>query len=341
MKVLNWLKKHKIKVTIAIIFLVIFAYFRSRSNSVTYIEYQVESKNLVETLELSGTVDAELLANLHFPAGGLVTYAPFKEGDQVNKYETIASLDQRQLKLSLEKQLNIYTKQLNTFDQTNENNEDEIYSGEINSELRRILDGAQYDLDNSVIDVELQDLSIKLSRLYSPISGILVHSPITVPNVNVSLTDSWIVVDPNTLIFVADLDETDLAKVEVGQHVTIILDAFPDKEFESTVSSISYTPKETSTGTTYEIKIILPAEAMQELRLGLNGTASIKIGEKLDTPTLPQSAISIEPEGTVVYVKNGNKYETKNIVMGVSENGDVEIISGLEKGDTVYAKEEK
>lgn len=341
MYLLNWVNTNRIKLAIILIIIGLLLFLRSRANQDSYIPYTVESKTLTETLELSGTVEADAIANLHFSTGGLVTYSPFKEGDQVSKYSTIASLDQRQLELSLKKLLNLYAKERHDFDQTQDDNETEIDAGNVEQELVRILESAQYDLDNSVIDVEIQSLAIKLSRLYSPLNGILVHSPITVPNINVGITDVWTIVDPTTLVFTADLDETDLEKVKVGQHVTIVLDAYPDKDFPSTISSISYSPKETTTGTTYEIKIPLPKEAMADLRLGLNGSVVINIGEKADALTLPQSAISIEPEGTIVYVKEGNKYEKKNIVMGISDGDNVEIVNGISKGDVVYVKEEE
>lgn len=330
----NWIKLGILSVVVAIIIV------RSRASIVEYIPYTVESQSITETLELSGTIEADSVANLHFATGGLVTYAPFKQGDSVAKFQTIASLDQRQLQLSLDKLLNLYAKERHDFDQTQDDYSNDIDLGNIETELNRILESAQYDLDNSVIDVELQDLSIKLSRIYSPISGILVHSPITVANVNVLPTDIWTIVDPTSLVFTADLDETDLSLVKVGQPVSIILDAYPDREFSSSVTSISYTPKETTTGTTYEIKLILPAESVQDLRLGLNGSASINIGQKENTLVLPQSAISIEPEGTVVYYKDGDKYLPRSIVMGTSDGDVVEIVSGVSEGDVVYAKEE-
>lgn len=325
-------------VIVAIAILVIGGYFWRRSaNAPTYTPYAVTENTLTETLELSGKVGAESIATLRFGAGGLVTYVGAKEGDTVKKWQTLASLDTRQLQKVLEQKLNLYAIQRGTFEQTIDDNDNSVPDGDLARELQRLLAKNQYQLDNTVRDVEYQDLSLRLSRLYSPLEGILVQAPTNVANVQVAPTDTWVVVDPSTLEFVADLDETDLAKVKVGQKVIVVLDAFEEREIESEITKISYTPKETSTGTTYQITIPLTG-GLEDLRLGLNGTARVILGVKENVLTLPAQAISIESAGTLVYLKEGSKYVTQLVTLGIDDGDQVEIKTGVDKGATVYVK---
>lgn len=312
-------------------------YWRSRPQ-VDYQEYTVEARDVTEFLELSGKVQAEQSATLRFGAGGLITYLGAKEGDRVKKWQTLASVDTRQVQKVLEQKLNLYAIQRGTFEQTVDDNDNSVPDGDLARTLQRILAKNQYQLDNAVLDVEYQDLALKLSRLSSPLEGILVHSPTAVPSVQVTASDTWVVVDPASLQFVADLDETDLARVKVGQKVTVTLDAFADQEFESVVKSISFMPKETTTGTTYEVTIQFPPDALSSLRLGLNGTASVVVNEKSAVPTLPSEAVAIEAEGYLVYQKDGNKYLQQTVVPGVENDGYLELLEGVSTGDTVYAK---
>lgn len=338
---LAWLKTRRVQVIILIALLVASGItWRVVSNQPTYTPYTVETQSLTDTLELSGKVEAATIATLRFGAGGNITYIGAKEGDKVAKWQTLASLDTRQVQKVLEQKLNLYAIQRATFDQTIDDNDNSVPGGDDSRELRRLLEKNQYQLDNTVKDVEYQDLVLRLSRIYSPLSGVLIHAPTSVSGVQVAPSDTWVVVDPTTLQFVADLDETDLAKVQQGQKVTVTLDSYPDKKIESEVSSIAYSPKETTTGTTYEVTVKLPLNELSNLRLGLNGTASVTIGEKIDVLTLPQKAISIEPEGTLVYLESNGKYTKQIVTMGVSNGETIEIVSGVKEGQTVYVKQE-
>lgn len=313
----------------------------SRRNQPEYLAYQVESRDMQDVVELSGKLVSGSSATLRFPAGGLVTYLGAKEGDQVKKWSTLASIDTRQLQKVLEQKLNLYAIARGTFEQTQDDYEVERETGAVDQALRRILERNQFVLDNAVKDVEYQDLSLKLSRIYSPIEGILIQAPSIVSGSMVSATDTWVVVSPASLEFVADLDETDLGKVKVGQQVELTLDAYPDEVISSVVSKISFAPKETTTGTTYEVTIKVPEEKISLFRLGLNGTAAVVRDVKSQVNVLPSSALTFGSEGTFVYVEEGTSFVSKSVSTGIDYGGFVEITDGVEKGATVYAKKEK
>ena len=331
-----WIKSHKYLVIGLLVALLGVWFFFGRGKQVQYDEYTVSQSKVEDALELSGKVSAERSATLRFGAGGLVTYLGAKEGDSVKKWQTLASVDTRQVQKVLEQKLNLYSIQRGTFDQTVDDNDNSIPSGELGLTLERLLQKNQYQLDNTVKDVEYQDLTLKLSRISSPIAGILVQSPINTASVQVGATDTWIVIDPTSLYFSADLDETDISRVKLGQKVRVSLDAYPDQDAETTIESISYSPKETSAGTTYEVKVTLPAEFMHDLRLGLNGTAAIILTQKEQVLTLPASAITSRSGESYVFTKSGNKYTEKKIETGIENDGVVEILSGLSEGDHVY-----
>ncbi|MDT9170763.1 hypothetical protein, partial [Escherichia coli] len=75
----------------------------------------------------------------------------------------------------------------------------------------------QQVLENSVIAVELNSIAIRNTVLAAPFDGILTVAPQVVPGVQLAPTDYFEVVDPNSLILRASLDETDLPLVRLGQ----------------------------------------------------------------------------------------------------------------------------
>lgn len=335
---LNFIKSNKVVIVLAILVILGSWYFFGRKPKVSYDEYSPKRADISDTLELSGKVRANKSASLKFLAGGLVTYLGPKSGDTVKKWQTLASVDTRQLQKTMEQKLNLYAIQRGTFDQTVDDNNNSVPGGDLGNTLKRLLEKNQYQLENTVKDVEYQALYLKLSRISSPIDGILTQSPITSANVQVSALDTWIVVDPTSLYLSADLDETDLKRVSVGQKVEVQLDAYPDFKVNSTITNIAFSPKETTTGTTFEVKIALSGEDSKLLRLGLNGIAGVVLSEKENVLTLPSSAISDNNGNSFVYVKSGKKYVEKSIKTGIEYDGTVEILSGVSEGDLVYAK---
>lgn len=335
---LTWIKSHKLLVGVIVVLVLGGWLIFGRKPKVSYEEFTPTRQNISETLELSGKVRAGQSASLKFLAGGLITYVGPKEGDTVKKWQTLASVDTRQLQKAMEQKLNLYAIQRGTFDQTIDDNDNSVPSGDLARSLKHILEKNQYQLDNTVKDVEYQDLYLKLAKISSPIDGVLVQSPITTANVQVSAADTWIVVDPTTLYLSADLDETDLKRVSVGQKVYVMLDAYPDMKISSTITSIAFSPKETTTGTTYEVKVALTPESNKTLRLGLNGTTAVVLSEKENVITLPASAVTTIGGKSFVYVKSGSKYSEKPIETGIENGGMVEILSGVSEGDRVYVK---
>lgn len=334
----NWVKSHKLVVILVAGVLVAGWFIWGRKPKASYEEFTVTRQDISETLELSGKVRAGSSASLKFLAGGLLTYVGPKEGDTVKKWQTLASVDTRQLQKVMDQKLNLYAIQRGTFEQTVDDNNNSVPAGDLGNTLKRLLEKNQYQLENTVKDVEYQDLYLKLSRISSPINGVLVQSPVTVANVQVSAADTWVVVDPSSLYFSADLDETDLSRVTIGQSAHVNLDAFADREIDTSISSISYSPKETSTGTTYEVKVTLDPAHTKDLRLGLNGTVALVLKEVPSALTLPMSAVTTKAGGSFVTVKEGDKYIEKTVEIGIENNGVVEIKSGLGEADNVYIK---
>ena len=339
---LNKLKsKSLLFITLIILFLggISFKVVRSKSQVKKLTTVKPAIRTVTQTLELSGEIDAHKKANLHFQTGGLVVYYPWQEGDHIKKFQTIASLDQRQLKKTLQQKLNLYAKQRNSFDQTQDDYRKNIDDGDIDLKLKRLLENAQYDLNNSVLNVEIQDLALKYSYLYAPFSGILTRSPITSPHVNILPTDVFTLVDPQSLYFSAEVEEGDLAKISSGMPVKVVLDAFPNQSFPGKIDQISFTAKETSTGTVYPLKISLPQDKLSQLRLSLNGTAYLILNEKKNVLSLPQEVIHEDETGTYVYLLINGKKQKRAIKVGLEGTDFVEVISGLSPEDLVISED--
>lgn len=292
-----------------------------------------QRQTITQTLEASGMVDAKEKALLRFAAGGKVTYIGAKEGDYVKKYQTIARIDARDLQKRLERSLNVYEQQRNSWDQTLDDTKDRW----IPKKEERQVDTNQQSLENTVIDVELQSIAISNTVMTSPIEGVLVSAPTTVAGVVLGATDTFGVANPNTLVFSAEVDEADIAQVKKGQKVKITLDAYPDQTLESNISFIGYRAINTSSGTAFVVEMpILAENALDRYRLGMNGDVQIELATKDNVLTIPLSATKERDGKTYVDVKDAQgKAVEREIKVGIQNEELVEVVDGIDESSEV------
>jgi HlyD family secretion protein len=205
----------------------------------------------------------------------------------------------------------------------------------------------------------------------SPVAGTIISMPVEVGQV---ISSPTMAVGGGTILMtLADLskvrvralvDEIDVGKVSIGQVVSIKVAAYRDKEFFGTVAKIEPLAKVEQNVTTFPVLIDIDNDE-NLLLLGMNTDVVIEILNKDVSMTAPSMSLRTRkdiysaatilniPKETVdsfllekVKGENFNKFivikESKKgpqlswVEIGVSDLSNVEIISGLSQGDTVF-----
>ncbi len=302
--------------------------------------YKIKRENLKEVLTLSGEVDASEKASLKFQTSGRLAWVGVKEGDYMKKYQTIATLDQRDLKNRLTKYLNTYAKQRNTFEETKDDNWNQQYalSESLRNEAKRVLENNQYDLSNAVLDVEYQNLTVEYANLWTPIEGVV--TKISTPFSGVNITPAgadFEVVNPKTLYFSVAAEQGDVINLKEGMTGKISLDAFPEKNYNAQLYYISFAPKTGETGTVYELRLKLDEKALSlPLKLAMTGDLDFLIKEEKNVLSAPSSFIKKDKKGSYVFIGNPTKKEKKYIKISDEIDGKYIIINGLTEGEVIY-----
>ncbi len=155
-------------------------------------------------------------------------------------------------------------------------------------------------------------------------------------------TASAVLVLSDYLIVVADVDETDIGRVSVGQKVTLSLDAYPDIATEGRVKLIHFESTTVNNVTTYKVEVSLD-RTPKEFRSGM--TANVKIVEKMKSGVLllPSEAIIIDGQKNYVMLRGAARGETvrREVETGLSDELNTEIVSGLTADDTVCVMSQK
>lgn len=146
-------------------------------------------------------------------------------------------------------------------------------------------------------------------------------------------------IDPSTMELVVEVDEIDVPSVEVGQKAIIDVDALPNVNLEGKVISISLLSNEKSGVIVYNVKINFDVVDNLGLRDGMSANADIVIAERTDVLIVPNRVLKQDSDGnTVVRVLVGETVEERQVVVGISDGLDSEIISGLSEGETVVGE---
>lgn len=327
-----WLKTRKLLtffLVILILGLGFFTYkkFGPKNLNDLYELGQVTRQDLEKTISASGKIKSQTQVDLKFQTSGLLSWVGVKEGDYVNKWQAVASLDKRQLQKNLEKYLLDYSKERNDWD------EDQLITYRdtaITDTLKRLIEKNHFDLQSTVLDVELQDLTLKYATLITPISGIVTHIDIPVAGINITpATAVFTVADPDQLIFETIIDEVDIGLLAVGQTAQLVLDTYPNETIDLIVSSIDFSSTlDTSGSTVFLVKFNLLNTPEKKYKLGMNGEVTITVDQKTNVLTIPLTAV-IEDGQTTVQIVTENQVYSQPITLGISGDDLVEVTSGL------------
>ncbi len=117
-----------------------------------------------------------------------------------------------------------------------------------------------------------------------------------------------------------DIDEVDIASIQLGDSVAIVLDAYPNEVFLANVSKIA--PKKDEATQTFRVECLFN-EKPTKLYYGLSGEANIIVDKRDNALTIPTE-----------YLTGGNKVLTpdgeREVVLGVKNLKQVEILSGID-----------
>jgi HlyD family secretion protein len=176
----------------------------------------------------------------------------------------------------------------------------------------------------------------------------------------------------NNMEVEVDVNENDIVKISIGDSTKIQVDAYLKKEFKGIVTSISNSASEATTAdqvTNFKVKVRILKESYQDLlegkpetyspfRPGMTATVDIITKRKEKIIGVPISALVVKSDTTAtksyevkdedkrvtaksdkkfecVFVKVGNKAKIRIVKTGIQDDTNIEVTSGLKKGDVV------
>ncbi len=180
----------------------------------------------------------------------------------------------------------------------------------------------------------------KPTPLIAPINGEVIVST-DQPGQTVTVNEAVIVISDH-LIVKAQVDETDIGRVRIGQRAKVGLDAYPEVDVAGVVEHVSYESKVVNNVTTYEV-YIAPDSVPEVFRSGMSATIEIVENSRENVLTLPIDAVKRDSEGEFVELSRGLGKEParRAVTSGLCDERNCEILSGLSEGDKVIMTVQK
>jgi RND family efflux transporter MFP subunit len=224
---------------------------------------------------------------------------------------------------------------------------------------------AQMDVDTAAADVRAKKVAVQTAmvafnaasdrlhytRVLSPMEGTVTErgiqpGEVVTPGVQASFDGKSLMTisDLSTLLVKADLNQIDVAKVQMGQKVSVTLDALPGKTYEATITKIapaSILPKDKQVD-------VFPVEATLtksdlSIKPGMTADVRIHIEKKDHVIALPIEAV-VKENGKqfvskVIALPNGKQKTDKiEVAVGARNDREIEIQKGIAEGDKVLIK---
>jgi HlyD family secretion protein len=176
----------------------------------------------------------------------------------------------------------------------------------------------QHNLESADARVTQANEALSYTTITSPIDGVITRinaeaGEMVIPRIgnnpgNVIME----VADLSAMLVVAEVDEADVGKMEVGQKATVHVDAYPDHEFTGVVESIALAHTMSFARTKYYRTEILLDDSEKKLHSGLTAHVDIETRKHTDILKVPsQAVLGIEVDNLPLKIReNSSEVDT-------------------------------
>lgn len=329
-------------------------------------------------LNASGYITPRRRATIAAKITGRVTGVFFDEGTRVAEGQLLATLDDSDVKRALDSakaDRNSAQAAIADYEVQLKNAQISLHRAEqlqkAGVQTQEALDNATTNADSLKAKIELakQQVAAAESRIgvaqqavdnctiRAPFAGIVVSkdaqvgemvSPISAGG-GFTRTGIATVVDMRSNEIEVDVNESYIARVENGQHVTATLDAYPDKPFPAKVRTVIPTADRQKATVKVRITIlnlekydfILPDMGVKVAFLENERPAAKDKGKEKGPQAvafIPKGAVRSDSNASFVFLVRDGKVERRAVSLGMDRGTDVAILAGVSPGDSLVVK---
>ena len=311
-----------IAVAVVVILLVVVVLKKDTNSGTSVYAENVSKRELVEIVSASGRVQPKTKVNITSEINGEIIALPVREGDRVQAGDLLVVLDTVQAQSDADQarfavnEINarlagaksLLAQQQEEFDRQKRLYESNLTSETAFTDSKYSYENAKATYDATMAQArqyesryEKQLDNLSKAKIMAPMSGVITYLDAEVGEIAAAQTAYT---QGKTLMTISDLDvfevevevdETEIAKIDVGQPVKIEVDAFPDTSFDGTVVEIGNTAIYSGTGTqdqstNFKVKVVFD-DRNAKIRPGMSATVDVTTSKVEDALSIPFSAV--------------------------------------------------
>lgn len=284
----------------------------------------IKPRKLVELINSSGTLIPDEQVDLSFETSGKIVGIFFDEGTKVTKGQLLAKINDRPLQAQLLKlQAQKKLSEEREFRQRSLLSRDAI--------SQESYDQAVTELQSIEADIMLLEARIAETELRAPFDGVigLRHvSEGTFANVNIQIA-RLIKNDPLKIEFA--IPERYSGEIGPGYPINFSLDGYPEP-FTARVYAVD--PKVDASTRNIVVRALYP-NTNERIKPGRFVSIQLELSEIDDAIAIPSEALIPEMEGDRVFVYRSGRAQSVGVTTGLRTEDDIQIVSGLQDGDTL------
>jgi RND family efflux transporter MFP subunit len=184
---------------------------------------------------------------------------------------------------------------------------------------------------------ELKELKIQLEqmRIHSPISGYIAQRYVDIGAVISPSTPIARVVNLSTMVTVANVPESQVSKLRVGNQAVVNVDAFGSQPFRGRVARVSPVLDVATRTALVEVEIPNPKS---ELKAEMFARVKLDLGAMRDTVLIPRESLVYRGQQAGVFVMESKRPSFKSVETGITQGQQVEVLRNLAVGTSIIGR---
>ena len=307
-----------------------------------------EKRDLESSIDVSGEVTPAFQLEVKPEVGGKLNAVRVVPGQTVKQGDLLVEIDDRDLltekdsalteiegaKLSMEKAKKNFERARELFEQ-------KLVSREVFDNLTAEFEIAQNGLVKAQRKLQLVEDRLQKTKVLCPTDGTVLTVPVVEGQVVIgaasvnSGTTLMTIANLSKLLIELHINQVDKARLTLDKAVQIRGDALKDETLEAHIAFIAPIATVKNNVKGFQVQALIE-KADPRLSPGMTVTLNIPIGRAEDAISVPVAAV-FKGEGNkrVVYVKNGDATEKREVKIGVTNIDHAQILNGVKEGEQI------
>jgi len=285
-----------------------------------------------------GSLEADAQVQIRPEIDGHVTSIDFREGAEVERGEILLRMDQNKLRAQVQaaraalERVRAEAENLETRLRRNDSLlADGAISQQAYDDVKTNYNTARARLQESEANLELARQRLEDATIRAPFSGRAGARQFDLGDYVSVGDDLFTLVDDDPMEIRFSVPERYLGQLQVGSPVSLTVRSMPDRTSRGKVDFVS--PYVDPQNRTVELKARIPNPG-SELRAGQFADVRLQLQSRPAT-VIPEAAVIPRQDGNVVFRVEGGQARPAPVEIGTRRRGFVEVLSGVEAGDTV------